>query len=505
MNLSQISLICTQKTEAEGVKGVVHTIGQVLPIHHVLPLHTIGHVAGSVASHTIGQIIPIGKSKENKEKKKKRMIVDIKSLKCVHLSVDTVQPKNLNLQVELVSAYSHNNKKTNIENNPDNFEEKLENGNSDDDDDDEIEKAAALIVHEKKKNKTSVKKMSLNSFSTGQSAVKSVIKMSNPAKHMSHTFVVIKAVHLTHTTKKAYGKRPVWGESVYMDVNEVDFEFGKDVIFDSNSHTTSRGDFTVFAGNHTEGTDNGGGDKKRDNSKNSESQKSLDSTTRSSGGHSDRGFQVFLYRGVSGMESLVGYQYVPFSLLLPGRSSSSMKVNMDNSSSHSSNSIRQTNTDPTHTVHNGSSTVPSSTYRAGSIPNPLHLPGVRIDRCPSDASLSSETYSQSGSGEIYVLCSCFSSHMFLLLFLCFLVCLLLFLSLFLLLFLFLFLLLLLLLLLFLFLLCCRNHVMLCFYRPLAVHPCLFCVCSARVSAVQFSYLASSLLSVCCNVHKLMCV
>jgi hypothetical protein len=398
--LSQISLICTQKTEAEGVKGVVHTIGQVLPIHHVLPLHTIGHVAGSVASHTIGQIIPIGKSKENKEKKKKRMTVDIKSLKCVHLSIDTVQPKNFNLQVELVSAYSHNNKKSNIENNPDNFEEKLENGNSDDDDDDEIEKAAALIVDEKKKNKTSVTKMSLNSFSTGQSAVKSVIKMSNPAKHLSHTFVVIKGVHLTHTTKKAYGKRPVWGESVYMDVNEIDFEFGKDVIFENTSNSNSRGDGTLSGGNRSEKIDSNGGEKKTEN-KNNESQKSADSNVRSSGGHSDHGFQVFLYRGVSGMETLVGYQYVPFSLLLPGRSSSSMKTNIDNSSSHasshSSNSARHTDPAPS-TAHTGSaSTVSSSTNKAGLPPPPL--PAVRIDRCPSDASLSSETYSQSGSGE----------------------------------------------------------------------------------------------------------
>jgi hypothetical protein len=402
--LSQISLICTQKTEAEGVKGVVHTIGQVLPIHHVLPLHTIGHVAGSVASHTIGQIMPIGKSKENKEKKKKRMTVDIKSLKCVHLSIDTVQPKNLNLQVELVSAYSHNNKKSNIENNPDNFEEKLENGNSDDDDDDEIERAAALIVDEKKKNKTSVTKMSLNSFSTGQSAVKSVIKMSNPAKHLSHTFVVIKGVHLTHTTKKAYGKRPVWGESVYMDVNEIDFEFGKDVIFENTSNSNSRGDGILSGGNRSEKIDSNGGEKKTEN-KNNESQKSADSNVRSSGGHSDHGFQVFLYRGVSGMETLVGYQYVPFSLLLPGRSSSSMKTNIDNSSSHasshSSNSARHTDpaSSTAHTAHTGSaSTVPSNTNKAGLPPPPL--PAVRIDRCPSDASLSSETYSQSGSGEM---------------------------------------------------------------------------------------------------------
>ena len=84
-------MVCTPKVETEGVQGVVHSI------HHVLPLHTISHMADSVANHTIGQILPFhkDKGKDSKDKKKKKkMVIDLTSLKSVTLSTDTAKPKN---------------------------------------------------------------------------------------------------------------------------------------------------------------------------------------------------------------------------------------------------------------------------------------------------------------------------------------------------------------------------------------------------------------------------
>ena len=106
-----MKLTCTQKYDPEGVQGVVHSIGHVLPIHHVFPLQAFGHVAGSVANHTIGNIIPLN---IGKDKKKIQKIIDLKLLKLINLSTDTVEPKSLNLQIEIVSAYSHHHHKSKI-------------------------------------------------------------------------------------------------------------------------------------------------------------------------------------------------------------------------------------------------------------------------------------------------------------------------------------------------------------------------------------------------------
>jgi hypothetical protein len=104
---------------------------------------------------------------------------------------------------------------------------------------------------------------------------------------LSHSFVVVKGVHANHTTRNAYGKHPVWGESVYFDVSNQDFNV-------TNINQSERPE------NHHES-----------------SEFHDDSCSQFTG----RGFQVFLYKGAVGMESLIGYQFVPYSLLLPLRSS----------------------------------------------------------------------------------------------------------------------------------------------------------------------------------------
>ena len=399
LNLAEFNLVCTPKVEIEGVQGVVHSI------HHVLPLHTISHMADSVANHTIGQILPFHKGKDAREKKKKKkMVIDLTSLKSVNLSTDTMRPKNSSLQVEIVSAYSHNDKKTNMENNPANYEEKLDDS---DEDDDDVEAAAALVLAEKKKNKRSFKRLSVNSYNTGQSAVKSVIKMSNPAKHLSHSFIVIKAVDLSHTTKNAYGKRPVWGESVYVDVNDEDFDMTsvkqcKEIeaklaaLAALNSNTIKKS-----ISSHESDTRNNGHNKSID----LEREKIIGAQA------TGNGFQVFLYRGVSGMEYLIGYQFIPYSLLLPGRYNAEEISDNNNcsdksgqSQNHSSSDGSQQSTnktsqfsfsDPTEssTVNSSSNTNTNTTpkYLAPVPPNPSK-------NFSSNGSVSTESYSQSGSG-----------------------------------------------------------------------------------------------------------
>ena len=406
--MADLTLNCTVKHEAEGVKGVVHTIGHALPIHHVLPLHTIGHVAGSVANHTIGQIIPLG-SKDAKEKKKKRIVVDISSLAAIHLSTDTVKPLSSNLQIEIVSAYSHDNKKTNTENNPD----ITLDVNSDDDDDFEIEKATELMIAEKKKQKFSVKNLSMNSFSTGQSAVKSVIKMSNPAKHLSHTFMVIKAINHSHTTKKAYGKRPVWGESVFVDVSENDFE--KNSIDFPNVQSKSYEKIGKNSG-ESEGIKKSGSTRSGECSANFESSINSSSVSGNGNGNGNSkagGFQVFLYRGVSGMEHLVGYQYVPFSLLLPLRSNNAHFNFSRYESNDSNSSIKSVTNDQTYQNQNYSQNqFQHQNQNQNDIPyitpnsfgyttsDTTSKDAAKIHRSHSDASLSNESLSQAGSGNV---------------------------------------------------------------------------------------------------------
>lgn len=410
LNLAECNLVCTPKVETEGVQGVVHSI------HHVLPLHTISHMADTVANHTIGQILPFHKGKDSKDKKKKKkMVIDLTSLKSVNLSTDTMRPKNFSLQVEIVSAYSHNDKKTNMENNPANYEEKLEDS---DDDDDDVEAAAALVLAAKKKNKTSFKRMSVNSYNTGQYAVKSVIKMSNPAKHLSHTFIVIKAVDLSHTTKNAYGKRPVWGESVYVDVNDEDF----DMTSVKQWKEIEAKHAAMMALNTTTNTIHKNYSNESDiHNNNNHNNKSIDIEKEkiTSAQATGSGFQVFLYRGVSGMEYLIGYQFIPYSLLLPGRyndkeennnnnnrDNDNDNNNMNNCSNKSGHSQNQSSIDGSQQSTNPteSSTINSNTNLP--IKYPVPVPSSHpssnnnIHNCSSNGSVSTESYSQSGSGNI---------------------------------------------------------------------------------------------------------
>ena len=379
------------------MQGVVHSI------HHVLPLHTISHMADSVATHTIGQILPFHRTKDSKDKKKKKkMVIDLTSLTSVSLSTDTAKPKNFSLQVEIVSAYSHNDKKTNMENNPANFEEKFDS----DEDDDYVETAAALVLAEKKKRRLSFKRMSVDSYNTGQSAVKSAIKMGNPGKHLSHSFFVIKAVDLSHTTKNAYGKRPVWGESVYVDVNDEDFDMTSVKVTKEmeakHAATVALNPNTIKKSNSSHESDipyNG-------------CNKSIDIEKEKTHGPqaTGNGFQVFLYRGVSGMEYLIGYQFIPYSLLLPGRYNADESIDNNNcsyksgisqnqnSSDGSNQSINKTSqqsfTDPTESSTINSNSTSTLKYPVSS------LPSNNGHNFSSGGSVSTESYSQSGSGMI---------------------------------------------------------------------------------------------------------
>ena len=414
LNLAECNLVCTPKVETEGVQGVVHSI------HHVLPLHAISHMADTVANHTIGQILPFhkGKGDSKDKKKKKKMVIDLTSLKSVNLSTDTMRPKNFSLQVEIVSAYSHNDKKTNMENNPANYEEKLEDS---DEEDDDVEAAAALVLAEKKKNKTSFKRMSVNSYNTGQSAVKSVIKMSNPAKHLSHTFFVIKAVDLSHTTKNAYGKRPVWGESVYVDVNDKDFDMtsvkqwkemeAKHAAMMALNTTTN----TIHKSHSNESDIHNNNNNNNHNNKSIDFEKEKITSAQATGS----GFQVFLYRGVSGMEYLIGYQFIPYSLLLPGRyntvedNNSNNSNNNDNNmnnctlSNKSGNSQHQSSIDGSQQSTNPTESSTINSNSNSTIKYPVPVPtshpsnnSNNIHNFSSNGSVSTESYSQSGSGNI---------------------------------------------------------------------------------------------------------
>lgn len=393
-------MVCTPKVETEGVQGVVHSI------HHVLPLHAISHMADSVATHTIGQILPFhkDKGKDSKDKKKKKkMVIDLTSLKSVTLSTDTAKPKNFSLQVEIVSAYSHNDKKTNMENNPANFEEKFDS----DEDDDDVDTATALVLAEKKKRRISFKRMSVDSYNTGQSAVKTAIKMGNPGKHLSHSFFVIKAVDLSHTTKNAYGKRPVWGESVYVDVNDEDFDMTSVKII---KEMEAKHAATVALNTNT--IKKSHSSHESDIHHNIGCNKSIDIEKEKTHGPqaTGNGFQVFLYRGVSSMEYLIGYQFIPYSLLLPGRynadesvdnqncsykSGTSQNQNSSDGSNQSTNKTSQQSfTDPTE-----SSTINSNTTSTLKYPVSSH-PSNTAHNFSSGGSVSTESYSQSGSGMI---------------------------------------------------------------------------------------------------------
>ena len=335
----------------------------------------------------------------NKEKKKKKAIIDISILKSINLSIDSVEPKNLNLQIEVVSAYSHHHHKTNIQNNPNNIEKaKSESQDSDD----EFEKAATIIIAERKKNKISLKRLSIRSLANGKLAIKSAISLgANPAKNLSHTFVVVKTINVTHTTKNSYGKHPVWGESVYIDLNQSDFEmftekksnFKSDNINEINDNKKNLNKID----NH-------------DNDKNNHGHHRDDATSLPTDeGYSGAGFQIFLYRGVSGMEYLVGYQFVPYSLLLPYKSTnndiagerSSVRKdsnnNINNNKKNKSNDGNQHNTKIKHVDHDHDHEheEDASVEKEKEKEKDDH---PRINRVSSDASVSTESYSLSGSG-----------------------------------------------------------------------------------------------------------
>ena len=445
--------MCTPSSDSEGVHAVVHAVGHVLPIHHVLPLQTLGHVAGSVATHTIGNIIPLNAIKNLnplKAAKKKRLIIDITALKSLKSSHDAVEPKKFNLQIEVVSAYSHHHHKTNKENNPNNMDDK-----NDSDSDEEIEKTAALISAEKKKNsRSSFHRLSLKSISTGQSAItsgqsalKNAISMSNPAKRLSHTFIVVKSINALHTTKNAYGKHPVWGESVYIDVGHSDFAVTMNTVVNNMMNNIMETNISERTDNNTNTTANNTANKNNNNNNNNTSNTSnsdQNGETPVHGNHTGIGFQVFLYRGVSGMETLVGYQFVPFSLLLPCRNhflhenngsgkNSEKKGNHGSSTSNPvpgsgtanarnsyapqstvnapqsvgsphggpSSSASHINVNHANNNNNSSNNMASQNNDQSNNQNSYenHGPGLtRTVRSASDTSLSTESFSQSGSG-----------------------------------------------------------------------------------------------------------
>ena len=329
----------------------------------------------------------------NKEKKKKKAIIDISILKSIHLSIDSVEPKNLNLQIEVVSAYSHHHHKTNIQNNPNNIEKaKSESLDSDD----EFEKAATIIIAEKKKNKMSLKRLSIRSLANGKLAIKSAISLgANPAKNLSHTFVVVKTINVTHTTKNSYGKHPVWGESVYIDLNQNDFEMLTEKK--SNSKSDNINEINDNKKNLNK-IDN------HDNDKNNHGHNHDDATSSpTDDGYSGAGFQIFLYRGVSGMEYLVGYQFVPYSLLLPYKSTNNdiagERSSVRNDSTNNVNKKKndknidgnQHNSKIKHHDHEHEHVVDVSVVKEKD-------DHPRINRASSDASVSTESYSLSGSG-----------------------------------------------------------------------------------------------------------
>ena len=330
----------------------------------------------------------------NKEKKKKKAVIDISILKSIKLSVDSVEPKNLNLQVEVVSAYSHHHHKTNIQNNPNNIEKAKSDSQ---DSDDEFEKAAAIIIAEKKKNKLSLKRLSIRSLANGKLAIKSAMSLGvNPAKNLSHTFVVVKSINLMHTTRNSYGKHPVWGESVYIDLNQKDFEMftEKKSNFKNDRSNDINGNKKMFnnVGNHSDDKNNHG------NHHDDTSSCSADE------GYSGAGFQIFLYRGVSGMEYLVGYQFVPYSLLLPYRSTHN-NITEDRSSTRngSNNNIYNDNVKNNNDHKSTDDNSSHGSQHNSKIKHHQHDPSLdknahpRVSRASSDASVSTESNSQSGS------------------------------------------------------------------------------------------------------------
>jgi hypothetical protein len=258
-----------------------------------------------------------------------KKIFDLMALRRITLSTDTVVPQSMNLQVEVVSA----NQSSNIDGKKGaGLGGNLDDKNSSDEEENDMKMKVKELEDKKARKKDRNIAMSLLHNTTkvtqgvvsgvamgvsgvalgvtqgvtkGPKALKSVIAHSDPAKMLSHSFVVVKGVHASHTTRNAYGKHPVWGESVYFDVSNQDFNV-------TNVNQSERSE------NNHESSEFHGSDvgDKRDAGHN-DGDRNDDTCSQFIG----RGFQVFLYRGAVGMESLIGYQFVPYSLLLPLRSS----------------------------------------------------------------------------------------------------------------------------------------------------------------------------------------
>lgn len=251
------------------------------------------------------------------------------TLRRITLSTDTVIPQSMSLQVEVVSAHQSNN--------IDDKKGRGSDGSFDDDDssvDEDVKvKMKVKELEDKKASKQAhslamslargvtqgvVKGVSgvamgvsgvavgvTQGVTKGPKALKSVVAHITPVKMLSHSFVVVKGVNVNHTTRNAYGKHPVWGESVYFDVGNHDFSLTNGNQSEQPDNDRKSSDFQGVDVGDKRDTGQGGGERNDDTCSQ----------------FSGRGFQVFLYRGAVGMESLIGYQFVPYSLLLPLRSS----------------------------------------------------------------------------------------------------------------------------------------------------------------------------------------